>query len=78
MQRPLALDDSQLDAIMRAAAPLQPQDRDAFLKDVAHALNGHELGDGIVGRICAEVQRKYWRAPEIEMRGGTGVGKWAR
>ena len=46
--RPLALSDLQLDTIMRAAGPLPPAQRAAFLHDVAAARNGHELGDGLV------------------------------
>jgi hypothetical protein len=36
----LRFSDSQLDQIFRAAAPLAPGDRAAFLEDVASALRG--------------------------------------
>jgi hypothetical protein len=67
----LTLSDNQLSAVMRAAGALNVADRDPFLRAVAHALAGRELGDGIVGRACAEVQKRFWRPPEI---GGRHVG----
>jgi hypothetical protein len=74
--KPLALSDTQLDIIFRLAAPLLDVDRSAFLEDVARALGGlPEVGDGIVARVCAQVQRKYWRPPEIG-HGCAGSGKY--
>jgi hypothetical protein len=74
--RPLALSDAQLDIVFRLAAPLLDVDRSAFLEDVARELGAlPELGDGIVARICAQVQRKYWRPPELG-HGGAGSGKY--
>jgi hypothetical protein len=74
--RPLALSDAQLDIVFRLAAPLLDVDRSAFLEDVARALGElPEIGDGIVARTCAQVQRKYWRPPEIGY-GGAGSGKY--
>ena len=29
-------------------------------------LNGHEIGDGLVGRVALEAQRLFLRAPEFE------------
>src|SRR5215472_9526071 len=72
---PLPLTDEQLDAVMRAAAPLQPRDRDPFLRDVANALQGHEIGPGLLHRIVCECQRKYWDPP---IDGTAGVGKYGR
>jgi len=71
---PLALTDDQLSAVLRAAEPLPPCDRGAFLEDVARELAGRELGDGIVARTCHEVQRRYWRAPDLAR--GSGAGKY--
>jgi hypothetical protein len=46
---PLRLSDSELDIVMRAAAPLAVRDRDAFLREVAAALAAlPERGDGTV------------------------------
>jgi hypothetical protein len=56
----LKLNDEQMDALVRIAAPLTPTDRRLFLEDVARALNGHEVGDGLLHRVAVECQRKYW------------------
>jgi hypothetical protein len=46
---PLALSDSELDAVMSAARPLPVARRDPFLHAVAHALAGHNvIGAGTV------------------------------
>jgi hypothetical protein len=64
MSTPIALSDSELDIIMHAAAPLQPQDRDAFLKDVAGRLAAtSDRGDGVVYQIVRDVQRKHFDPP---------------
>jgi hypothetical protein len=65
--KPIGLTDSQLLTIQRAAGPLHPQDRGPYLEKVAEMLNGHEIvGDGLVGRICAQCQRMFLRTPELE------------
>jgi hypothetical protein len=74
--KPLALSDAQLDIVFRLAAPLLAADRSAFLEDVARALGElPEVGDGVVARICAQVQRRYWRPPQLRP-GGVGSGKY--
>ena len=60
---PLALSDEQIDALVRAAAPLPPRLRKPFLEDVARALQGRELGDGVIHRVVVEIQRRYWDPP---------------
>jgi hypothetical protein len=55
---PIALTDSQLDAIVRASQPLAPIDRGKFLQAVAEALRGRVIGDGAVYLAIAEAQRK--------------------
>jgi hypothetical protein len=71
---PLALTDSQLDAVYRAAGPLAPTVRPAFLELVAQGLAGAgEIGDGTVARVCAEAQRKFWDPPHL----GQASGKYA-
>jgi hypothetical protein len=63
---PLALTDAQLDAVYRAAGPLAPAVRGAFLELVAQSLAGAgEIGDGTVARVCAEVQRRFLIPPEL-------------
>jgi len=75
--RPLRLDDAQITHIMRSARILAPGDRDAFLRQVAAVLEQQaEIGDGIVARVCREVQRLYWTPPAIDGR-GLGEGKYA-
>jgi hypothetical protein len=61
--QPLALTDDQLSAVMRAAESLHPSDRQQFLEAVARALQGKMLGDGVVHRTCAEMQRRFLTAP---------------
>ena len=61
--KPIGFTDEQLLAIQRAAGPLQPQDRGPYLEKVAEMLNGHEIGDGLVGRVAREAQRQFLRAP---------------
>jgi hypothetical protein len=56
MDKPIHLSDTQLEQIVRAAAPLAPNDRSAFLTDVATALHGQALGDGAVFRAIREIQ----------------------
>ena len=61
---PIALTDEQLSAVMRAAAPLLPQDRSAFLEDVARELAAlHDIGDGALHQVVARVQRKHFTLP---------------
>jgi hypothetical protein len=76
MPNPIALTDDQLDIIQRAAEPLNPHDRGAYLETVAELLNGHELGDGIVARAAREAQRRFWRAPKLPAN--AGLPKYAR
>jgi hypothetical protein len=68
----IRLTDVQLDVVMAAAAPLPVDRRDAFLQEVAAALEGHEIGDGILHRVIAEVQRKFWDPPLVTARGKRG------
>ena len=75
MDKPLHLSDSQLEQILRAAAPLAPNDRSAFLADVAAALRDQVLGDGAVFRVIREIQERYFRPPEFAPGGS---GKYGR
>jgi hypothetical protein len=68
---PLALTDSELDAVYRAAGPIPPAVRGAFLEEVAQRLAGRELGDGVVYRVVMEVQRRYWSPPDLARTAGT-------
>jgi hypothetical protein len=74
---PLSLSDDQMDAVMRAAAPLHPADRSAFLERMAERLRGVEiLGDGLVSRIAREVQREFFRPPDLGNPRRLGAGKY--
>lgn len=78
MQSPIKLSDEELDAVMRAAAPLDRDQRDPFLQAVAAELARCKLvGDGTVFRVCREVQRKFYRPP-LDDHGRQGVSKYAR
>jgi len=60
---------------MQLARPLQPAERTAFL--VALRLNGKDdLGDGAIYRLCRELQRQLFDAPDLST--GSGVGKYSR
>jgi hypothetical protein len=64
MLMPIALTDSELDIVMRAAQPLAVTARDPFLRDVAERLAAvPHLGDGLVFQICREAQRRHWEPP---------------
>jgi hypothetical protein len=65
----LSLSDSELAAIMDAARPIPPHDRDQFLRDVASELAKYEvLGVGIIARL----QREHMNPPRYR----NGVSKW--
>jgi hypothetical protein len=61
---PISLSDQELDAIMRAASPLEVRDRGKFLEEMAHALATRpDIGIGGLHRLIMEVQRKHWSPP---------------
>jgi hypothetical protein len=63
---PIRLTDSELDAVMAAARPLPVARRDAFLQQVAAELRHcNELGPGVVHRVCAETQRRFFDPPDL-------------
>jgi hypothetical protein len=42
-------------------------------------LNGHEVGDGLLARVCAEVQARYRAPPALDGRGRMPIaGKHGR
>jgi hypothetical protein len=70
---PLRLTDSEFTAIINAARPLQPRDRDQFLKDIATELASLPmLGDGAVHRAIVTVQRRHFDPPDLRV----AVGKY--
>jgi hypothetical protein len=63
---PIALTDAQLTAVFDAAKPLPRASRDAFLLDLAAALQGiSDPGDGDVSRAIRTVQRKHFDPPNL-------------
>jgi hypothetical protein len=73
---PLALSDSELDAVLAAARPLAVELRDPFLRAVAHELAGcgGEIGPGVVARTCRELQREFFDPPDLSRTAGSS--KW--
>lgn len=64
---PLALSDAQLDAVMNAARPIPPEQRDAFLHAVADALaQAGEVGPGSLDRLLAGMQRAFFDPPNLD------------
>jgi hypothetical protein len=75
--RPLALTDSEITTIMAACRPLSPDDRESFLQHVAAVLAAQPvLGDGVVARVCREIFKQHWKAPELDTR--PAGGKYGR
>ena len=57
---PLSLNDDEYSDIMQAAAPIHPQQRDAFLKALVVELERHPvIGPGLVHRCAADLQRTF-------------------
>ena len=68
---PLSLSDSELAALMSAARPIPPRDRDQFLRDCAAGLAKYEvLGPGIVARVVRDIQRQHLNPPSMRGIGG--------
>jgi hypothetical protein len=63
MPTPIAFSDERLDAIMRAAQPRAPADRQRFFEAVSAALQGREIDDGTVYLAIGEAQRLFFAPP---------------
>jgi hypothetical protein len=74
MPTSIAFSDEQLDAIMRAAQPLAPPDRERFVEAVRAALQGREIGDGTVYLAIREAQRQFFAPPVLDQRSRPGGG----
>jgi hypothetical protein len=60
LPQPVRLSDAQITCIMALARPLLPDQRNAFLEMVTAKLarcNG-QVGDGVIYRLCRELQRE--------------------
>jgi hypothetical protein len=76
--RPVSLSDEQLSAVMSAAEPLAPADRDQFLRALASALRNEpgELGDGTVAKVIRHVVQPFFRPPVmVEVRHNSKIGE---
>jgi hypothetical protein len=63
--QPLKLSDDELDAVFAACRPLQPAARDAFLQDLADALQCYpEVGPGILHPTIVTLQKRYFDPPD--------------
>jgi predicted DNA-binding transcriptional regulator YafY len=68
MSSPISLTDSELTAVMDAARPLQPRDRDRFLRAVAQAIAElPEIGPGSVYRAIHATFRANFDAPDLRV-----------
>ena len=66
MSKPIRLSDSELDAVIAAARPLDVGVRDAFLQAVADALvNCVEIGPGTIHRKRQSTCHQALVAPEV-------------
>ena len=69
---PLAISDASLKLLLELSHPLSAIDRSSFLEDVAREFHGPEVGDGVVGRVAGEVQKRHLGPPPPEeMRKGS-------
>ena len=75
--KPISVSDSQLTAIVRAAAPLRRQDVEDYMRMVADQLRARPMiGDGDVYRAVEVAQRKYFDPPSFG--GLSGATKYDR
>ena len=67
---PVSLSDAELATVMDGARPLAPNERAAFLREVAAELVMHPkpLGPGTVHRLVREMQRRYFKRPSFNGR----------
>jgi hypothetical protein len=70
----IKLSDDELDQIFRCAGPLEPHDRDAFLRDVAERLSKTIVGPGSVYKACVEAQKSFLNGNYPVF----GSGHWAK
>jgi hypothetical protein len=59
------LTERQQDAVMRITTPLDPLQRQAFLKALSELYRGQEVGDGELYRTMRELQRAHFLYPQI-------------
>jgi hypothetical protein len=66
-ERPLALSENQMSAILAASYPLPADRRSEFLVDIARELAALSmLGDGVLHRTIMTTQKKYFAPPILD------------
>ncbi len=76
---PIRLTDAQLTAVFDAARPLAVASRDAFLLELALALQSLvDPGDGDVARAIRAVQRRFFDPPETDEHAQPHSRAWAK
>jgi hypothetical protein len=74
---PIRLTNEQLDAVLRAAAPLAPDRRQAFIAQVTTALQSVPVvGPGNLHRVIAETQREHFDPPRFA--DALSTPRWSR
>jgi hypothetical protein len=73
----LALLDQQVDHIQLVSRPLQPTERAAFLATLFEQLLSYreQVGDGELGRLLRDLQRRHFTPPAIDERIGAPAGR---
>ena len=68
----IALSDSQVDHIQAVCRPLQPHERMPFMAALLEELIARrdELGDGSLGRMLRDLQRRHFQPPPSEVQAG--------
>jgi hypothetical protein len=66
----ISLTDHEMDCVLSAARPLQPQARSEFLQALAAELERQQQrGPGTIYRVCRELQRRYFDPPDLRSVG---------
>ena len=71
----VVLTDSQIASILNALRPMQASERTQFQAALLEALLNHrdEIGDGTIGRLVRDLQKKYFQPPTTEEIGMLGT-----
>jgi hypothetical protein len=66
----LALSDAQINHILLTTRPLQPRERQEFMAQLLEDLLNRrdEIGEGELGRLLRDLQRRYFTPPAIDAR----------
>jgi hypothetical protein len=68
MSKPISLTDDELSAIMTAAKPLSPADRDGFLRAVAQAISElPAIGPGSIHRAIRIAFKMHYDPPDLRI-----------